>query len=251
MQSYSRPQKNKLPPNATYPASKRQKWPDQLQRSPSIRASFNQKHVFKWYEQHTQQYEGEEIFSPEWKDRLLSWGQDFSNLDSQQKEQLASYETNPQMLDLGLFFQFHPVAAFSLWHVLQACYELDMNICGSSGMAPEEIEMRRTIVGWRNLLVFQYLQSEEIMEMWQNKLQVVFSEAKQSKTKIEKEDVANRLYTLFQDVQSLENALSTLESVFEKSEDMESCQWMLALVREGVAGRCRVVNRIFDRAGLS
>lgn len=250
MHSYNRSQKNKLSPNPSYPSSKRQKFPDQIRHTSSNRLSFNQKDVFKWYEENTQQYEGEEIFSPEWKDRLLDWEDRFQYADS---DQIASYKNYPRELDIGLFFQFHPVAAFSLWHVLQACYELDMNICGNNGMSAGEIEERKRIIGWRNLRIFDYLQAEEIMKTWQNKLFMILGEVEKtqrSDSKVEREDMANRLYGLTQDVQSLENALRTLESVFKKSEDLDACQWMLELVRHGVGTRCRAVERIFDQKQL-
>lgn len=116
-------------------------------------------------------------------------------------------------------------------------------------MTAGAIEERRKIIGWRDLRVFDYLQSEEIMNTWQKKLILILREVEQtqqSNSKVAREDMANRLYSLTEDVQSLENALSTLESVFE-SDDMGSCQWMLKLVQHGVGTRCRAVERIFDQ----
>ncbi|CAG8958296.1 hypothetical protein HYFRA_00000651 [Hymenoscyphus fraxineus] len=250
MKTFNQSQKNKHSPNAVYPSSKRLKL-SQPEGGSDTRWSFNQKDVFKWYEQNTNQYEGDEIFLPEWRDRLLDWMRRFGHEDPNQKDRIASFERKPHSLHLGLFFQFHPVAAFSLWNVLQACYQLDMNVCGTSEMTDVAIEERRKIVKWRDLLVFDYLESKDIMDTWAKKLLVVLSAAKQNKAEVEKVDMkvdmANRLYTLAQDFQSLENALMTLESVFEKSKDMEECKWMLQLVRRGVGTRLQAVKSISDQ----
>jgi hypothetical protein len=179
-----------------------------------------------------------EIFSPEWHDRLSKWEEDF-DLDTKAiYNEIAACRTNPTKLDLGLFFQAHSIPAFSLWHVLQACYELDYLICKAS---------REEMMKWHSWRPFRYLLSDEIMGKWEDNLRSFSSEVERSTERHQKEDVATRLHKMEEAVQSLEEALLILRSVFEsRRKDMECSYWMLELVQKSVDKRCLIINGGLD-----
>lgn len=201
-----------------------------------------QRHVFDWYEDNKyKNYDAGEIFSPEWQYRLDEWGKEFDDMTDLQHK-VASYESAPRKLDIGLLFQAYPVVAFSLWHVLKACSRLDQIICGTT------VQERVKVAGWQKMSPFEYLLSSEIMEEWRKKLldlSLNFSNVKGSTDYFQWDNLAFDLKTLSRGVQSLEEALSILISIFEgKPEQLEHCRWILELVRESVSDRCRAIDDI-------
>jgi hypothetical protein len=151
---------------------------------------------------------------------------------------VAQQEPQPKELELGLFFLAHPVAAFSLWHVLQACYELDKRICGTP--TPEKNE----VAEWQNWRPLQYLLSPHIMSTWEDNLVLFSSEVQGSNDRFKRETVAGRLYAIAEGDHVLEEALSILESVFKRQRtDMACSYWMLDLIHEGVDRRCRDIEK--------
>lgn len=219
--------------------------PEQSQKTVRHSLESKQRNIFDWYEDY--QYkdtrdmcspDAGDIFSSEWQNRLVGWGADFDKKFGQDIQALYDrvdlYEKAPEDLELGLFFLAHPVSAFALWHVLQACYELDKLICGNS---------KSNINEWQSWRPFQYLLSTEIVSAWQTNLNLLSSEVKRSANKFEKEAVARRLHTIFQGIQYLEHALSTLVEAFKGTQTGMPCpDWMLGLVRKGVDNRCRAIE---------
>ncbi|KAK9773323.1 hypothetical protein SCAR479_10052 [Seiridium cardinale] len=175
-----------------------------------VRLETTQRDIFDWYETNEYKEDAGAIFSPEWQGRLTEWGNEFDNGSvSDIHHHIKLLQQNSEELELGHFFQVHPIAAFSLWHVLQACYELDRIICGAQN--------RITIAQWQKWRPFQYLLSLEIRTLWQKRLRILSSEARKSTDKLEREDVARRLQRIAHAVDALEEALLTLTSVFERS----------------------------------
>jgi hypothetical protein len=204
---------------------------------------FKQRNIFDWYEDYQYKDVGAicppdagDIFSSEWQFRILAWEKKFGQ-DQALYDKVNSYERTPEELELGLFFLAYPISAFSLWHVLQACYQLDRPICGTSTRNNNDITQWQT---WRP---FQYLLSTEIVSAWETNLQLFSSEVEQSTNKFEKEAAAHRLHAIFQNVQLLEEALSTLEIAFKGQQASMPCpDWMLDFVRQGVDNRCRAIE---------
>jgi hypothetical protein len=89
------------------------------------------------------------------------------------------------------------------------------------------------------------------MSTWHENLLSFSSEVQQSTDKFEKEAVESRLHSLAQGVQSLEEALVILVSVFEgKRGHMHSSYWMLDRIRESVNNRCRAIGSISGNKNL-
>ena len=198
----------------------------------------NQRAVFDWYEKKQYRDDAGVIFSPEWQCRLTDWRIEFDPDMQKVHDRLVQLEQDPENLKLGLFFVAHSVAAFSLWHLLQACYELDKRICGTSKQQNKEL------AEWQHWPPFQYLLSTHIVSTWEANLVSFSSQVKQSANIFQKENVASRLFAMVEGIQVLEEALSILTSVFEgKRKDMHCCYWMLRLIREGVDNRYRAIEK--------
>lgn len=195
-----------------------------------------QRDVFDWYETNQYKDDAGELFSRDWQSRLARWGQEFEQDTTDLDKTIASCQSRPETLELGQFFQAHSIAAFSLWHVLQACYGLDKVICG-----------RSTPAYWENLRPFEYLLSPQIILSWRGHLNSFSSEIEGCNDKIQKEAVAIHLDTLAEKVRFLEEALATLETIFaEKKQEMPCSYWMLSRIQEGVDNRCLEIERILD-----
>jgi hypothetical protein len=200
--------------------------------------AFDQRAVFDWYEKYQYKDDAGDIFSPEWQYRLTDWRNEFDQDSKTVHDRVAQQEGQPEKLELGLFFLAHPVAAFSLWHVLQACYELDKRICGTP--TPEKNE----VAEWQNWRPLQYLLSTHIMSTWEDNLALFSSEVNGSNDRFQRETVASRLYAMAEGVHVLEEALSILASVFKRQRtDMLRSYWMLDLIHQGVNERCRAIEK--------
>ena len=77
----------------------------------------------------------DDIYSFEWFQRTKSFFKQFARSNAQATT-LTTWEM-VEDLDFGAFFLAHPVAAYSLWHLLQSCYELDRVVCGTSRRSSE------------------------------------------------------------------------------------------------------------------
>ncbi|KAI2624155.1 hypothetical protein GGR54DRAFT_563921 [Hypoxylon sp. NC1633] len=205
-----------------------------------LRLETAEKDIFDWYEENKYTEDAGVIYSPEWQGRLIEWGKEFdSSIDSDTPNNIELLRKDPEKLELGLFFQVHPIAAFSLWNVLQACYELDRVICGTTK------EDRVKIMEWQKWRPFQYLLSQEVISLWGEKLRVLSSGAKECTDKFEKEKIAERLQDIAQAVQALEQALSTFTSVVDGKRGRKPCPtWVLNRVQESVTERCRHIQEM-------
>ncbi|CAG8949672.1 hypothetical protein HYFRA_00003990 [Hymenoscyphus fraxineus] len=203
-----------------------------------LRLATTQRDVFDWFEESP--YNGGDVYSPQWQCRLTKWGDEFDHDVKSLHDQVARCEQEPEKLEIGLFFQTHSIAAFSLWHLLQACYELDKLICVISAPVSE----------WQDLRPFEYLKSKDIMSIWRRNLRAFSSQVQQSNmgnNNFEKEAVANRLHYLVQGVQALEEARAMAGKVFETRKDNMRCSyWMLDHIKEAVDKRCRAIESISD-----
>ena len=106
-----------------------------------------QKQVYKYYDSRYSD-EALDIFSEEWENRIIFWHQRAVNRAAETMSSDELLET----LDFGSFFLAHPIAAFSLWQVLQACYELDRAVCGDI----------KVVNSWEQLKPFEYLRDAGI-----------------------------------------------------------------------------------------
>jgi len=194
--------------------------------------SKKQREVYDWYEKCHSDDEVVDIYSPEWQQRITSWYNWLTTTTGTKDVHVNVVEgcDNLDDLDLGLFFFAHPVAAFSLWHVLQACYEIDEAACGRT----------EKVLKWRELKPFTYLKSKEVKKTWKRKLKHLGKQIKNGK--LNGEALKSRLCAIHRGVEKLEDSVNSLDENFgDDFKDTEIGSSMLKRIREVVDDRCLMI----------
>ncbi|KAI0896432.1 hypothetical protein F4806DRAFT_464517 [Annulohypoxylon nitens] len=220
-----------VPKSKFKPKPKQIQGPRILKQQPKFQTT--QREIFDWYERNGYKDDAGDIFSSEWQNQLVEWSKEFGcdNI-SDICEVIKSHEQNPEELELGCIFQAHPVAGFSLWHVLQSCYELDRIICAT------EKQCLAMISEWKKMRPFQYLLSQDIARHWQENVRGLLSAGRSSTDKFQGEIHAQRLKHIAHAIDALKEAVTTLTSTFEgKREELACAFWMLKVVQENVDKR--------------
>ena len=154
-----------------------------------------QKAIYRYYDL---QYsdEAQDIYSEEWQERILFWHQ--KAIDS--TATTLSSEENLENLDFGGFFLAHPIAAFSLWQLLQACYELDVAVCGNSKADLDEIE------SWQKMNPFKYLRDGAVQDKWRASLELFKAQIKRKSEDLDlqEESWELRMYDILVGVEAFE-----------------------------------------------
>jgi hypothetical protein len=175
----------------------------------------------------------DDIYSSEWFQRTKSFFKQFARSNAQATT-LTTWEM-VEDLDFGAFFLAHPVAAYSLWHLLQACYELDRVVCGSS---PENL---RVVESWESLKPFLYLKSKKVRTKWSKSLKLLKTEIEHGD--LEGEPLLRRLYDILCGVERLENSLADLkENFLANLKDMKFVDKMLEKIATVVEDRCCMIE---------
>jgi len=197
-----------------------------------------QKAIYLYYDS---QYSDEalDIYSEEWQERILYWHQKAidnaaTNLRSEQ---------NLENLDFGSFFLAHPIAAFSLWQLLQACYELDVAVCGNSKADLDEIE------SWQKLNPFKYLRDHAVQDKWRASLELFKAQikAKSEDTDVQEESWELRMHDILVGVEKFETAFESLQENFKANLAGEkSADWMIARIDEDIGKRFSMIHRLLD-----
>jgi hypothetical protein len=197
-----------------------------------------QKAIYLYYDS---QYSDEalDIYSEEWQERILYWHQKAidnaaTNLRSEQ---------NLENLDFGSFFLAHPIAAFSLWQLLQACYELDVAVCGNSKADLDEIE------SWQKLNPFKYLRDHAVQDKWRVSLELFKAQikAKSEDTDVQEESWELRMHDILIGVEKFETAFESLQENFKTNLAREkSADWMIARIDEDIGKRFSMIHRLLD-----
>jgi hypothetical protein len=209
---------------------------------PRLGLEHMQRNVFDYYEKNQYQDDAGEIYSPEWRSRLTKWGEEFDGSMETIHDDIKLSRQHPEGLELGRFFQAHPVAGFSLWHVLQACYELDRSVCGVTLLE------RIKIAEWQNWCPFRYFQSPEVEAFWQKSVDDLSSRISNCSDNFVREEVASRMLRIAHAVHALEGTLSTLISIFDASgSDMDCSSWIIGVVRKGVDNKYQLIKNISPR----
>jgi hypothetical protein len=155
--------------------------------------------------------EADDIYSSEWYQRTVSFFEKFAT-ENNVPEVLDSWEM-VENLEFGPFFLSHPIAAYALWHMLQAFYELDHAVvCGTSNEGVKIVE------GWKELPPFAYLNaknSKKIRVKWSKSLERMKREIKCGA--LEGEALISRLANIFVLFQKLESACTAFEKNFSEN----------------------------------
>jgi hypothetical protein len=197
-----------------------------------------QKAIYLYYDS---QYSDEalDIYSEEWQERILYWHQ--KAIDNAATN--LSSEQNLENLDFGSFFLAHPIAAFSLWQLLQACYELDVAVCGNSKADLDEIE------SWQKLNPFKYLRDHAVQEKWRASLELFKAQikAKSEDTEVQEESWELRMHDILVGVEKFETAFESLQENFKANLAGEkSADWMIARIDEDIGKRFSMIHRLLD-----
>ncbi|CZR65423.1 uncharacterized protein PAC_15323 [Phialocephala subalpina] len=156
-----------------------------------------QKAVYNFHEaRHSN--EAEDIYASTWFERTEGF-MEHARPDNQNTV-LTSW-TMVEDLAFGEFFLAHPVAGYSLWQFLHACYELDEVVCG-----PSQIGF------WMSLKPFMYMETEEIKKEWERSLRRLKREI--DREDLEGENLLRKMYTLDCGVEKLDNTFEALEGGF-------------------------------------
>jgi len=194
--------------------------------------SKKQREVYDWYERCHSDDEVVDIYSPEWQQRITSWYNWLTTTTGTRDVHVNVIEgcDNLDDLDLGPFFFARPVAAFSLWHVLQACYEMDEAVC----------ERTEKVLNWRELKPFAYLKSKEVKKMWKQKLKHLGKRIKNGK--LNGEALKSKLCAIHHGVEKLEDSVNSLDGNF--GDDFKNTKLgssMLKRIHEVVDYRCLMI----------
>jgi len=190
-----------------------------------------QKQVYKYYDS---KYSDEalDIFSEEWENRIIFWHQRAVDRAAATMSSDELLET----LDFGSFFLAHPIAAFSLWQVLQACYELDRAVCGDT----------KVVNSWEQLKPFEYLRDAGIQSKWHESLDLL-------KEQIKNPDLESReswefsMYEILMGVERFENAFQSLKENFSVNlVDMKCAKWMIDRIEEDIGKRFSMIDRLLE-----
>jgi hypothetical protein len=139
-------------------------------------------------------------------------------------------EKNLEKLDFGSFFLAHPIAAFSLWQLLQVCYELDVAVCGNSKADLDKIE------SWQKLNPFKYLRDDGIQDKWRASLELFKAQMKAKSGDINaQEESWERMYGILVGVGKFETAFESLQKNFNDNLAGEkSADWTIARIDDDI-----------------
>jgi len=169
--------------------------------SPEVSIATQQRAVYNYHESLNSD-EIIDIYSPEWQQRIASWHDWFKASVQDLTGSSSSFED----IDFRVFFLAHPIAAFALWRLLQACYEIDRAVCGTSVEALDEI------AEWQQLKPFRYLKSEEVRGRWMVELRLLKEQIEEGY--LVEEALKVRIYDILRGVERLEDAMAALEENF-------------------------------------
>ena len=197
-----------------------------------------QKAIYTWYDSRYSD-EALDIYSAEWQERIMFWHQ--RAIDN--TAITLGEENNLEKLDFGSFFLAHPIAAFSLWQVLQACYELDVAVCGNSKADLDEIE------SWEKMNPFKYLRDSTVQYKWMASLGLFKAQIKRKSEDmdVQEESWELRMYDILVGVEKFETAFESLQDNFSANLAGEKfAPWMIARIEEDIGKRFSMIDRLLE-----
>ncbi|KAE9376546.1 hypothetical protein N431DRAFT_367643 [Stipitochalara longipes BDJ] len=201
---------------------------------PDCNPTRQQRDVWRFYEARNSD-DADDIYSPEWYQRTLSFFDIFAK-KNKKPEILKSWEMIENM-EFGPFFLSHPIPAYALWHMLQAFYELDRAVCGTSD---EEI---KNIEKWKDMPPFAYLNAKKgkkIRIKWSKSLEKMKKEIECGE--LEGDALISRLASILVGVQKMESVFIALRENFtENLKGIVFVDEMIEKVGKVVEERRRVI----------
>ncbi|KAH8805013.1 hypothetical protein F5884DRAFT_439164 [Xylogone sp. PMI_703] len=193
---------------------------------------FKQKKVYRWYDARYSD-EALDIYSTEWRDRIVSWHEHAAPLPAAE----LSVEQLLEQLEFGSFFLAHPIAAFSLWQVLQTCYELDRAVCGVTD----------EVVSWQKIPPFQYFRDSRIQARWRESLKQLKERIRKRDPSPSGESAEYKMYEIRLGVEKFESAFEALKENFSINlRDMKFALWMIDRIDNDIGKRFAMITDILD-----
>lgn len=108
----------------------------------------------------------------EWSKRIKEWQRLYPDRGPP-VEDCASLKD----LEFHALFLQHPIAAMSLWNVMQTFYALDRFVCCTSK------ESRDKIAEWESIPLYEYLEASRVEKRWRSSLQNLRKEIKNEESR--------------------------------------------------------------------
>ncbi|KAH6722148.1 hypothetical protein BKA61DRAFT_169407 [Leptodontidium sp. MPI-SDFR-AT-0119] len=179
-----------------------------------------QKAIYMWYDSRYSD-EALDIYSKEWQERIRDWHHAHQSIVTSTNTTLSSDELL-ETLDLGNFFLAHPIAGFSLWRVLQACYELDRAVCGDTD----------EVAQWQVMPPFKYLKDEGNQSRWKAEIGLLKQQMVSLSSRFGKQPAKFKMYEILVGVERYENAFESLKENFETNGKGKGfASWMIGRLR--------------------
>ncbi|KAG4032282.1 hypothetical protein MFRU_007g01920 [Monilinia fructicola] len=204
-------------------------------RTPTKQQRATQKAVSRWFDSHPSA-SSPDIYQPEWQDRIASWQKCTDNTPCSPASN-TSHGFNQWLmeLDFSKFFVEHPVAAISLWNLLQAFYGLDEAVCLDSN----------AVVEWREMKPFAYLTAPKIEKKWRDSLKGF--KRRILNHEISSDDIIHRLYEMRCSVDKVEEVLAELkENFLDNLKDESFTLKMLDEIERAVIWRFNAIDNSLE-----
>jgi len=198
--------------------------------------TLQQRQIYNFHERR-HSVEADDIYSLEWFQRTKSFLEKFAQSDAYPKT-LDSWSL-VEDLHLGEFFLAHPIAGYSLWNMIQACYDLDAIICANSGQEMKRVER------WQTYKPFIYFKDKDkkIREKWRKSLKLLKKEIELGF--LEADPLVQKLCRIFHGIERLESALRALADNFSANlEGLKYVDDMLDKITKVVDDRRRMIAEI-------
>jgi hypothetical protein len=187
-----------------------------------------QKAVYRFYKSRRSN-DADNIYSTEWFSRIVKF-QESSPLRKEKGDPLPW--TRVDDLEFGPLFVLHPVPAFSLWLLLDVCYDLDRKVCGD---ASEKARME-----WRSLKPCEYLTSDVVQFQWKKSLEGLKN--RMQSEELGGEILLEELYDMVSSLRRMEAALGALrDSIRTARRDKPFLKELLEIVGLEVDNRCEII----------
>ncbi|KAH7407547.1 hypothetical protein BKA64DRAFT_422740 [Cadophora sp. MPI-SDFR-AT-0126] len=200
-----------------------------------------QKAVYRWYDSRYSD-EAWDIYSKDWEKRILQWHATCQG-PLHEAHRLALQETNTETnsdrqlesLPFGMFFLAHPIAAFSLWRVLQSCYSLDRAVCGTTN----------EVTAWQQLVPFRYLREEEVTLRWHDELQLLRQQVTSGRLSFKRRTWETKLYDIHHGIEMFMKEFAAMRNNFAVNlADMKFASWMIDRIEEDVGKRIAMITEM-------
>lgn len=192
-----------------------------------------QRHIYRWYD-HRYSDDAFNIYSADWGRQITLWHEQSPLTDIDK----AGYD-----LEMGSFFRSDPIAAFSLWNLLQVCYELDEAVCSPLANAEK-------LAAWKNLPPFKYLSAIEVRQQWRRSLENLKLRIKHPDVEAEGYKVSweSRMYAILLAVERFEDAFAALKENFDVNmiQKEKSSQWMINTIGDEMGERFSLITNLLE-----